>query len=318
LGAILKLLVTGGNGFVGQKVVQMAQTCKFDVLKQQRSASAEEGVVICDITGDTEWSSFLSGVDCVVHCAARVHQMKESLVDARQAYQQVNVDGTLHLARQAAQAGVKRFIFISSIKVNGEFSPEGKPFIEKVDSAPTDLYGQSKYQAELGLKEIASQTGLEIIIIRPPLVYGPGVKANFATMMKWVKKGIPLPLGAVKNQRSLVYIDNLVDLIITCCDHPNAAGEVFLVSDGYDVTTTQLLKSIAYHMECPARLLPIPTSLMTTCFRLMGKQALAQRLFGSLQLDITKTTDKLGWKPPVSFDRAIHQTVQDFLQREQV
>jgi nucleoside-diphosphate-sugar epimerase len=318
VGVLLKLLITGSSGFVGQKVVRMAQQRQFDVLKQQRSASAKEDVIICDINSDTEWSSSLSGVECVVHCAARVHQMKESLSDARKAYQQVNVDGTLNLARQAVQAGVKRFVFISSIKVNGEFSPDGKPFIEKIGKAPSDLYGQSKYQAELGLKKIASETGLEIVIIRPPLVYGPGVKANFATMMKWVKKGIPLPLGAVKNQRSLVYIDNLVDLMITCCDHPNAAGEVFLVSDGYDVTTTQLLKAIAYHMSCPSRLLPISTGLMTTCCSLIGKQALAQRLFGSLQLDISNTTDKLSWKPPVSFDNAIRQTVQDFLQREPV
>ncbi len=311
----MKLLVTGSNGFVGHRVVEMAQAKGIEVKRQQRSGTPAEDLLVCSISGVTQWR--LDGVDCVIHCAARVHQMKESLDEAEKSYQQVNVDGTLNLARQAAEAGVKRFVFISSIKVNGEFTEPGHPFTPSIEQPPTDLYGQSKYQAEQGLRQIAAETGLEVVIVRPPLVYGPGVKANFATMMKWVKKGVPLPFGAINNQRSLVYLDNLVELLLVCCKHPKAAGEVFLVSDNQDVTTTHLLKSLAQAMDRPSRLLPIPDSWMAAVMRLVGKQAIAQRLFGSLQLDISDTINKLEWTPPVSFEQAIKNTVNDFIQREQ-
>lgn len=311
----MKLLVTGSNGFVGHRVVEMAQVQGMQVVKQQRSGTPAEDLLVCSITGDTQWP--LDGIDCVIHCAARVHQMQENPDEADKAYQAVNVDGTLNLARQAAEAGVKRFVFISSIKVNGEFTAPGHPFTPSIALPPTDLYGLSKYQAEQGLQKIAAETGLEVVIVRPPLVYGPGVKANFATMMKWVKKGVPLPFGAINNQRSLVYLDNLVDLLLVSGQHPKAAGEVFLVSDNQDVTTTQLLKSLAQAMHRPSRLLPIPDRWMTAALKLIGKRAIAQRLFGSLQLDISDTINKLEWTPPVSFEQAINNTVNDFIQREQ-
>lgn len=313
----MKILVTGSSGFIGRSVTTAALNSGYITVGQQRSPTDDKPAVVCEITSDTQWEPYLDGIDCIVHCAARVHQMKETLAEAKSGYQAVNVEGTLNLARQAVQAGVKRFVFISSIKVNGEFTLPGQFFDEHITQEPDDRYGKSKYQAELGLKQIAEETGLEVVIIRPPLVYGPGVRANFASMMKWVKKGIPLPFGAIHNQRSLVYLENLVDLIMACCVHPKAAGQTFLVSDDHDVTTTYLLNRIATSMGRSSRLIPIPVQWLSFGLALIGKRAIAQRLFGSLQLDISHTKQTLNWKPPVTFDDAIQNTVLDFLQREQ-
>nr|BCN22585.1 putative epimerase [Vibrio mimicus] len=310
----LKILVTGASGFVGLRVLTQAHNKGYELVAQSRSQQAYAfEQVLLDITPETDWQSALVGVDCVVHCAARVHQMQETEVDVLKAYREVNTEGTLNLARQAISAGIKRFIFLSSIKVNGEQTQAGVAFQWNDQNIPVDPYGLSKYEAEQQLLALAERTGLEVVIIRPPLVYGEGVKANFLSMMNWVRKQIPLPLGAVRNQRSLVYLDNLVDLILVCCQHPKAAGEIFLVSDNYDVSLTMLLKTIAQAMHIRPRLLPIPQTWLQWLLSLLGKPELGLRLCGNLQLDITHTQKTLNWSPPVSFEQGIKRTVSFYL-----
>ncbi len=255
----------------------------------------------------------MAGVEVVIHAAARVHVMHDESSDPLAEFRKVNVDGTLNLARQAAEAGVGRFIFISSIKVNGEGTPVGVPYVADGQAAPADPYGISKMEAEQGLRALAAETGMEVVIIRPTLVYGPGVKANFLNMMRWLHKGVPLPFGAIYNQRSLVALDNLVDLIVTCIDHPTAANQTFLVSDGEDLSTTELLRRMGVALGKPARLLPVPSRLLEAGAAMLGKQALAQRLCGSLQVDISKTRELLNWSPPVSVDEALRKTAEHFL-----
>jgi len=239
--------------------------------------------------------------------------MHETANDPLAEFRKVNVDGTLNLARQAAAAGVRRFIFISSIKVNGEGSALGAPYLADAKPAPADPYGISKMEAEQGLRALAAETGMEVVIIRPVLVYGPGVKANFRSMMSWLNKGVPLPLGAIHNQRSLVALDNLVDLIVTCIDHPAAANQTFLVSDGEDLSTTELLRRMGAALGKPARLLPVPAFMLQAGAALLGKRDMAQRLCGSLQVDISKTRELLNWTPPVSVDQALAKTAAHFL-----
>jgi nucleoside-diphosphate-sugar epimerase len=219
------------------------------------------------------------------------------------------VDATLHLARQAAQAGVKRFIFVSSIKVNGELTRQGRPFTECDPPDPQDPYGISKIEAEQGLRQVAADTGMEVVIIRPPLVYGPGVKANFAALMRAVKKGMPLPLGAIHNQRSLVALDNLVDFIVTCITHPKAGNQTFLISDGQDLSTAELVRGLAEAAGTSARLLPVPVWGLEWAGRLVGKGEAVQRLCGNLQIDSSKARTLLGWKPKVSVTEGLRRAV---------
>ncbi|SDY00901.1 Nucleoside-diphosphate-sugar epimerase [Pseudomonas kuykendallii] len=266
-----------------------------------------------EIGADTDWRGALERIDAVVHCAARVHVMRDTSSDPLAEFRQVNVNGTLNLAEQAARAGVRRFIFISSVKVNGEGTESGKPYLADSPPAPLDPYGISKMEAEQGLRALASETGMEVVIIRPVLVYGPGVKANFRSMMSWLSKGVPLPLGAIHNSRSLVALDNLVDLIVTCIDHPNAANQTFLVSDAEDLSTTELLQRMGRALGKPARLLPVPAPLLRAGATLLGKGAVAQRLCGSLQVDISKTRELLGWTPPVSVHEALRRTAEHYL-----
>jgi nucleoside-diphosphate-sugar epimerase len=228
--------------------------------------------------------------------------MKDTTQDPLAVYRESNTHATLNLAKQAVQAGVKRLVFISSIKVNGEWTEQGKPFSANDTHIPTDPYGVSKYEAEQGLKQIAQETGLEVVIIRPPLIYGKGVKGNFASMVRWIQKGVPLPLGAVHNQRSLVALDNLVSFMQLCCVHPQAANETFLIADGEDVSTSELLRRVARAYHVPARLIPIPVSIMTFAANLLGKGAVANRLFGNLQVDSRKARELLGWKPVVTME----------------
>jgi lipopolysaccharide/colanic/teichoic acid biosynthesis glycosyltransferase/uncharacterized protein YbjT (DUF2867 family) len=237
--------------------------------------------------------------------------MNETEADALAKFRQVNVEGTLNLARQAAFAGVKRFIFISTVKVNGETNPLKSSFTEADPCNPKEPYAVSKYEAEQGLKKIAEEFGLEVVVVRPPLIYGPGVKGNFLSMIKWVSKGIPLPLGAVFNQRSFVAMDNFVDFIINCIDHPAAANQVFLVSDGQDLSTTGLLRRVGQALNRSARLIPVPPGLLVFGFSLLGKQAVAQRLLGPLHIDISKAHDLLNWSPPVCVDEGIKRCVAD-------
>jgi len=265
-------------------------------------------IVISDISHATNWSTALSSVDVVIHLAARVHIMNDTSADPLAEFRKVNVEGTLNLARQAANAGVKRFIFVSSVKVNGEHTEAGKPFNENSVTDPQDAYGISKLEAEQGLLKISQETGMEVVIIRPPLVYGAGVKANFASMMRAVKRGIPLPLGAIHNKRSFVYVGNLVSMIMCCIDHPAAANQVFLVSDGNDLSTTELLCCCAEALGVKARLLPVPQKMLELGAALLDKRDVAQRLCGNLQVDITKARTMLGWTPPFSVAAGLKAT----------
>jgi len=277
---------------------------------------AQNSFVIPDIDGQTDWTAALEGVDVVVHLAARAHVIHEAapLVEAQ--IQSSNVDATLNLARQAARAGVKRFVFISSIKVNGEATAPGRPFTATDRPNPQNPYAQSKLDSELGLFAIARESGLQVTVIRPPLVYGAGVKANFDTMMQWVDRGIPLPLGAVNNKRSFVYVGNLVDLIIVAAHHPKAAGEVFVVSDGEDMSTTELFRRLAGALGRQCRVMPVPATLLKAGATMLGRRDVANRLIDSLQVDCSRTREILGWKPPISVDHGLRETARSFQRAE--
>jgi nucleoside-diphosphate-sugar epimerase len=310
----MRILITGASGFVGHSLCSEAVARVFAVRGVTRAScnllKNVEGVVVTCMDGSTVWRYALSGCDAVIHLAARVHVMQEITADPLAEFRRVNVHGTLNLARQAAAAGVRRFVFVSSVKVNGESTQLGSPFKADDVSAPLDAYGLSKMEAEQGLRELAAQTGMEVVIIRPPLVYGPGVKANFAAMMRWLQHGVPLPLGAIHNQRSLVALGNLVDLIVLCLTHPAAANQTFLVSDGEDVSTSELLRRMGQAMGRPARLIPVPQSWLRYAAAMVGKPDVAQRLCGSLQVDITKTRQLLGWTPPLSLDEGLKKTAE--------
>jgi len=313
----LRVLVTGANGFLGGTLFR--RLCSGNDVECEGAVRSRPGIInaadnmvtVGDMGAVIEWSSVVSGIEVVVHTAARAHIMNDEVTDPLAEYRKVNVEGTLNLARQAAAAGVKRFIFISSIKVNGEQTATGQPFFSHDAPSPEDCYGISKHEAEQGLRELATETGMEVVIIRPPLVYGPGVKGNFASMIKLVGKGLPLPLGAVHNQRSLVALDNLVDLIITCIDHPGAANQTFLVSDGEDISTTQLLQGVAQAMGKPSRLIPVPASLLQFAATLLGKKSVAQRLLGSLQVDISHTQKCLNWTPRLTLKQGLQRCFPD-------
>jgi nucleoside-diphosphate-sugar epimerase len=307
----MKVLVTGANGFVGQAVLlRLNRMSGVTAIGSVRHAAmfvdAEAPfVTVGELSAQTDWSGALAGVQAVVHTAARVHVMQEASADPLEEFRRVNVEGTFNLARQAASAGVRRFVFVSSVKVNGEVTLSGQAFTEGDVPAPQDPYGQSKHEAELGLHQLAADTGMEVVIIRPPLVYGLGVKANFAALMRVVQRGWPLPLGAVRNQRSLVALDNLVDLIVTCLHHPAAANQTFLVSDGQDLSTAELVRGMARAAGVPARLWPVPVWVLKVAASALGKGAAVQRLCGNLQVDIKKARTLLGWVPPVSVDEGL-------------
>ena len=311
------ILVTGATGFVGRALVLRLlaeDESRRVAVAVRRGGQQLPERVLPRVTGDlepsTDWSVALGGVSAVVHCAARVHVMSDTAADPLAKFRRVNVQGTLNLARQAAAVGARRFVFVSSIKVNGEATQLGRPFTADDAPAPLDAYGVSKMEAEQGLRELSAQTGMEVVIIRPPLVYGSDVKANFAAMMRWLRSGIPLPLGSIHNQRSLVALDNLVDLIVTCLSHPAAANQTFLVSDGEDVSTTELLQRMGQAMNRQARLIPVPAGMLTQAAALMGKRDVAQRLCGSLQVDIQKTRQLLSWKPPLTLDQGLKKAAQ--------
>lgn len=269
-------------------------------------------VVMSDFDARNDWSAMLESTDLIIHCASRVHVMDEVASDPLLEYRKTNVEGTLNLARQAIKAGCKRFIFVSSIKVNGEVTFEGRPFLADDQPSPQDAYGLSKMEAENGLRALAHGSSMEVVIIRPVLVYGPGVKANFLSMMRWLKKGVPLPFGTINNRRSIVAIDNLVDFIVVCGKHPAAANQTFLVSDDEDLSTSDLLRRVAGALGVRARLLPVPSTLLIFCARLLGRKSLSQRLCCNLQVNIDKSKELLNWAPPVSVDDALKKTVEDF------
>jgi nucleoside-diphosphate-sugar epimerase len=309
------ILITGATGFVGSAVVEILirENFIFSPIAALRTPldlkhkyfAPTKSVIVGSIDGETDWSAALAGVASVVHTAARVHVMADTSPNPLDDFRKVNVDGTLNLARQAAAVGVRRFVFLSSVKVNGEQTFTGKAFAEDDDPSPQDFYGQSKYEAELGLRQLAKDSGMEVVIIRPPLVYGPGVKANFAALMRAVQRGLPLPLGSVNNQRSLVALNNLVHLIVTCLRHPAAANQTFLVSDGQDISTAELLRSMARAARVSDRLWPVPVWALQAAASAVGKGAAVQRLCGNLQVDISKARTLLGWLPVVTMDEQL-------------
>jgi nucleoside-diphosphate-sugar epimerase len=308
-----RLLITGATGFVGKAVCEQTAHYGFSVKGALRIQNEVSGcfapIVVGEISGQTPWGNALRDVNVVVHLAARVHVTQDTETDPLTSFRAVNVDGTLNLARQAAAAGVKRFVFISSVKVNGESTQTGRTFTETDAPNPQDAYGLSKHEAEQGLLQLSADTGMEVVIIRPPLVYGLGAKANFAALMRAVQRGWPLPLGAVHNQRSLVALDNLVDFIVTCITHPQAANQSFLVSDGQDLATTELVRGMAQAAGVPARLLPVPVWALQAGATLLGKGAAVQRLCGNLQVDISKARSLLGWVPPVSVEEGLRRAM---------
>ena len=318
-----RVLVTGASGFVGRCLTANLTAAGRDVRAALRpsallpASAGVESVVVGNLDETTDWKAALNDVDSVVHLAARVHVMQDKAVDPLAEFRRVNVQGTLQLARQAVDAGVRRFVFISSIKVNGEGTLKGCRYTAGDVPAPMDAYGISKLEAEQGLLTLAASTGLEVVIIRPVLVYGPGVRANFLKMMRWLERGLPLPLGAIDNRRSLVSLDNLVSLILICLEHPNAVNQVFLVSDGEDISTTALMRRSALALGKSARLVPVPESVLTVIAGLLGKRDVAQRLCGYLQVDIAKTRRVLGWTPPLSVDAGLALVAQDFLRQQQ-
>lgn len=305
-----RVVVTGANGFVGGAVVRFLSGDGYEVrgaVRRRPMTPVGSAVfAVGDIDGRTDWTAALQGCDAVVHTAARVHQMRDLSADPLTEFRRVNTEGTLRLAHDAVKAGVRRFVFLSSIKVNGEATVSGHPFRADGPTAPGDPYAVSKWEAESGLQEISRQSGLEVVVIRPTLVYGPGVKANFQSLLQAVRRGVPLPFGAVTdNRRSLVGLDNLTSLIACCVQHPDAAGRTFLVSDDEDVSTADLARRIGRALHRPARLLPVPPSVLMALGRLTGKSAAVGRLIGNLQVDIGPTIQRLGWRPPVSLDEGL-------------
>jgi len=289
----------------------------FSISRQRHQLYSVEEIIIdgVDSVRQHQLKKIFKGTDVVIHLAARVHIMNDDSKDPLAEFRKVNTEGTLNLARQAAESGVRRFIYLSSIKVNGEASDIGDCFSSDDGFIPNDPYGLSKYEAEQGLLALADVTDMDVVIIRPPLVYGPGVKANFLNMMRWVNRGVPLPFAAVQNKRSFVALDNLVDLIMTCIKHPASANQIFLVSDDEDISTTELLQRMGKALGKPARLIPIPAQLLRLGAQMLGKRDVAQRLLGNLQVDISKTKELLDWKPPVSFENGLQKTAQWYLRQ---
>lgn len=308
------ILVTGGSGFIGSALIERLSSSDLTGVRGtfRSREKAPPGVsnfaVVPSIDGRNDWTEALNGVEVVVHTAARVHVMRETVSNPAADYNRINVEGTLHLARQAAERGVKRFVFLSSIKVNGSRTPAGRPFTAEDVPEPDGPYGESKLQAEQGLKEIAAQTGLEVVIVRPVLVYGPGVKGNFRTLLRVIEKGIPLPVGSLRNKRSLVGLSNLVDFISVCIRNPAAAGQVFLVSDGEDLSTPELLRRVGHAMGRPARIFPFPETLLRAGARMVGRSDAVERLADSLQVDMAKNRELLGWEPRTSLDEELRRT----------
>ena len=309
-----KLLITGANGFIGRALIaKLGLEANYFVRASIRKKIIQfpcqiEVVENMDASRVTNWADALRDIDVVIHLIARVHVMDDKVADPLLEFRNINVNTTIALAKTAAKLGIKRFIFLSSVKVNGE-STFHKPFSESDLPHPQDAYAISKWEAEEALREISKDTGMEVVIIRSPLVYGPNVKANFLKVMQYIKRGIPLPLGAIQNKRSLIGIDNLVDFIATTIAHPKAAHQTFLISDDEDISTTDLLRRIGKHMGKPARLIPLHPKILSFLFKILGRQDFGDRLLGSLEVDITKAKKLLAWSPPKTLDEGLRATV---------
>lgn len=308
-------MITGANGFVGSTLSETLARLNHQVIACSRHKQVQETgfeqVHIPFLNRETVWQPFLGSIDAVIHLAARVHVMHDTSVNPLAEFQEVNLHGTINLVRQAAAAGVRRFVYVSSIKVNGESTTDAA-FTESDIAAPQDPYAISKWQAEQALHEISRETGMEIVIVRPPLVYGPGVKANFLSLLKLVDKALPLPLGKVDNRRSMVFVGNLVDALITCALHPAAAGKTYLVSDGEDVSTPALIRQLAYALNRPCRLLPVPLSWLRFMAGVVGRTAVIERLTESLMIDSSRIRRDLQWVPPYSLKQGLQATADWF------
>lgn len=312
----MKVLVTGASGFVGQSVVKALKLADVYVVAVGRHLSAseaEETVSIPDYCAEDVWQAPLSGCDIVIHLAARVHVMHDVAENPLAAFLAVNLNGTVNLAYAAAKANVKRFVYVSSIKVNGEFT-EKQPFSEDDASNPQDPYAVSKWQAEQALRLIEQETGMEVVILRPPLIYGAGVKANFASLLKLVDKALPLPLASINNKRSLIYLGNFVDAVVTCAKHPNAAGQTFLVSDGEGVSMAELVEKIAFSLNKPSYVFPFPVAIMRFFAKLVNKTTSLDRLSQSLVVDSTKIYKTLSWQPPFTMEEGLKITADGYRQ----
>lgn len=313
----MNFLVTGANGFVGKKLTLELLRQEHNVRSVVRSENVEiknnhSVIVIPSIDSNTDWFSALNGIDVVIHLAARVHVMHEVADDPMEEFRRVNVAGTEKLARIAAASGVKRLVYVSSIKVNGEATLTGNRFTENDAPSPQDPYGISKYEAEQVLHQVAQETGLEVVIVRPPLVYGEGVKGNFVQMLRVLSKGLPLPLSSVNNLRSLIFLDNLVDALIVCAGHPAAAGQTYLLSDGEDISTPDLLRQLGEGVRHPARLVPCPVVLLNLLGKLIGKSEQLKRLLGSCQVNSDKIRTQLDWMPPYSLHEGLQITAERY------
>jgi nucleoside-diphosphate-sugar epimerase len=315
----MKILVVGASGFVGGHLVRRlaADGISVRAAVHRNRTNLPAGIEIAEnvnLEGSFDWVSAIQGCDAVVNLGARVHVMRETNANAMEEYRRVNVEGTMSLARQAADAGIRRFVFLSSVKVCGESTGPGEAFVETMTPRPLDPYGISKLEAERELIKLGRASGMEIVILRPPLIYGPGVRANFLSMMRWLRRGLPLPFGCIDNRRSLIGVDNMVDLICTCLRHPAAAGEVFLANDGQDLSTPELLRRLSEALGTKARLLPVRVGILEGVAALAGQRALAQRLCLSLCVDGRKVRETLNWHPPFSVDEELRRTARAFLQ----
>jgi nucleoside-diphosphate-sugar epimerase len=312
----MNILITGATGFVGRPLCDRLIVQKKSVSATIRNVSDKERLpreikpIGINSLSDALPREQLADIEIVIYLAARVHQMNDNSPNALDAYREINTKAAISLAKQAAEHGIRRFIYLSSIKVNGEGISH--PYSEKDTPAPTDPYGQSKWESEQELLKLAQETGLEVVIIRPPLIYGPNVKANFLQLLKTIDKSIPLPFGAINNARSILYVGNLVDAIATCLDHPNAKNQTFIVSDGEDLSTTDLIRRLGKALGKFPLLLPVPRDLIRLATKLLGKADIGDRLLGSLQVDSSKIRQMLDWKPPYTVDQGLQATADWF------
>lgn len=310
-GSLPRVLVTGATGFVGRSLVPLLERQGYRVRRAARglpasAATQDEWVACGEIGPNTDWQVAVAGCSGVIHLAGRAHVLREQVADPLAEFRRVNVEGTLRLARMAVAAGVRRFVFVSSIGVNGRVSD--RPFVESDDPRPHDLYAVSKFEAEQGLGALAQETGLEVVIVRPPLVYGPGCPGNLARLLGLLRRGIPLPLGSVDNRRSMIGVDNLADMLALCLSHPAAAGQLFLVSDGEDVSTPRILRGLAAGLGVPLRIIFMPPRILELLAGLVGRGADIERLCSSLQVDSSKAQRVLGWRPRVAVDEGLRRT----------
>lgn len=312
----MKVAVLGAGGFVGQGVVRRLREAGHDVLPILRKPRGIEGETVIEDVLSADWEGLLAGADVLVNSIARVHIVRDTAADPLAEHRRINRDGAIRTGEGAAKAGVRRLVYISTIKVNGEESAPGRPFRADVEPTPEDAYGISKLEGENALFELGRRTGMEVTVVRPPLVHGPHARANLGALMKAIDRGIPLPLGGIRhNRRSLVGLDNLSDLILTAAEHSRAPGEVFLAADGEDVSTRELVVRLGKAMERRPRLVPVPPAAMAFAGGLLGKGAALRRLLGNLQVDISKNRELLGWAPPVSFDEGLRRCAAPYRER---